>query len=189
MRRIGILGGTFNPPHTGHLVIANEVLSMIGLDKVWFMPNQEPPHKTMAGNTTSKDRLAMLKLAIEGNPGFCIETIELERKGPSYTHETMKVLSERHPDCEFYFIIGADMVEYLPKWKNIDELVELVKFVGINRPSYRRETQYDIQSVNTPLIDISSSDIRKRLKEKRTVRYLIPEPVRRYIEENGLYDS
>ncbi|RSD24137.1 nicotinate-nucleotide adenylyltransferase [Mesobacillus subterraneus] len=189
MKKIGILGGTFNPPHTGHLVIANEVLHARGLDEVWFMPNQVPPHKSVAEPISNTARLAMIELAIEGNPAFRIEKVELERSGPSYTYETMKLLKDMYKEHDFHFIIGGDMVEYLPKWQNIDRLLKMVKFIGVSRPSYKDETPYDILYTETPQMDISSSMIRERVKAGRSIRYLLPDPVREYIEEHGLYGS
>lgn len=187
MGKIGILGGTFNPPHTGHLIIANEVLHTLGLEKIWFMPNQEPPHKKKVGNVSNEQRLQMLELAIQGHSYFSIESLELDRQGPSFTYETMKILTENHKDHEFYFIIGGDMIEYLPKWYKIDELQRLVKFVGVNRPSYSSETEYEILLIDSPSIDLSSSLIRQRRDNGGTIRYLVPDLVREYIEENGLY--
>lgn len=189
MKKIGILGGTFDPPHSGHLLIANEVLHSIKLDEIWFMPNQEPPHKLNSGGASTEDRIKMLELAIGGHSSFEIQAIELERSGRSYTIDTMKLLRSKYPQNEFYFIIGADMIEYLPKWRNIDELVSLVQFVGVNRPAYIEETVYPIINVSVPEMGVSSGLIRSRIKEKRTIRYLVPEPVRKYIEENRLYGS
>lgn len=189
MKRIGILGGTFNPPHTGHLVIANEVLHTLGLDQVWFMPNHVPPHKKLTTPVSNSDKVAMLELAILSNPQFRVETVELERNGPSFTYETMEILKNMYIDHEFYFIIGGDMVDYLPKWHKIDELLKLVKFVGVSRPQYKGETAYDILYVSTPQIDLSSSMIRERVKAGRSIRYLLPEPVRSYIKEHGLYEA
>lgn len=189
MKKIGILGGTFNPPHYGHLLIANEVLSSLQLDEIWFMPNQEPPHKEKPAGVSNKDRLMMLKLATAGHPSFRIETIELERAGPSFTFETMKILTDRYRDDHFYFIIGADMIEYLPKWHKLDELLKMVQFVGVKRPSFQQESPYPILYVDTPQMDISSKMIRDRLIKGKTIRYLLPEPVRLYIEEKRLYES
>jgi nicotinate-nucleotide adenylyltransferase len=189
MKKIGILGGTFNPPHIGHLIIANEVLNALGLEEIWFMPNQEPPHKKKEGNATDNQRLKMLELMIEGHPQFLIEPLEIERIGPSYTFETMKILKEKHKDVEFYFIIGADMIEYLPKWHMINELTKLTTFVGVNRPKYSSQTDYDILLIETPSIDLSSSLIRQRRREGKTIRYLVSESVRWYIEENKLYGT
>lgn len=189
MKKVGILGGTFDPPHLGHLIIANEVLHAHRLNEVWFMPNQEPPHKNKTNAIKDEDRVKLLKLATEGHPHFKIELIELERKGPSYTFDTMKILTENHPDSQFYFIIGADMIEYLPKWKNINQLVDIVQFIGVSRPSYSHESNYPILYAEVPEMGISSSLIRSRIKENKTIRYLVPEAVRSYIKENHLYGS
>lgn len=189
MKKVGILGGTFNPPHQGHLIIANEVCHSLGLHEVWFMPNQEPPHKTKAAGASNEDRVAMLEAAIKGNTLFKVEKAELERQGPSYTYETMRILKERYPQHQFYFIIGADMVEYLAKWHKIDELLNLVTFVGVQRPGYSMETSYPIETVEVPAIDLSSSMIRERLHEGGTVQYILPDSVIRYIRENKLYGT
>lgn len=188
-KRVGILGGTFDPPHIGHLIIANEVLQELELDEVRFMPNQEPPHKEKTAGVTDLDRLNMLELATSGQPAFKIETIEMERPGRSYTYDTIVLLKEREPDTQFYFIIGADMIEYLPKWRNIDQLVRLVRFVGVNRPAYSHQTKYPVQFVEIPEIHISSSLIRERLEKKRSVKYLIPDAVWEYIKEHHLYGT
>jgi len=126
-KQIGILGGNFNPVHNAHLVVADQVRQQLGLDQVLLMPEYEPPHVDKKETIDEQHRLKMLELAIEGIEGLGIETIELERKGISYSYDTMKLLTEQHPDTDYYFIIGADMVDYLPKWYRIDELVELVQ--------------------------------------------------------------
>ena len=113
-KQVGILGGNFNPVHNAHLVVADQVRQQLGLDKVLLMPEYEPPHVDAKGTIAEHHRLKMLELAIEGIEGLEIETIELERKGISYTYDTMKLLNERDPDTDYYFIIGADMVDYLP---------------------------------------------------------------------------
>lgn len=187
-RRVGILGGTFNPPHIGHLIIANEVLCALDLDEVRFMPNHEPPHKQKAGNVTAEDRLAMVSLAIADHPKFTIEDIELLRKGKSYTYDTMVLLKEREPDTEFYFIIGGDMIEFLPHWYRIEELCKMVHFVGVKRPNYCVDTPYPVQMVDVPEIQLSSSLIRKKIAEHQTVKYLLPDRVISYIKENRLYE-
>ena len=130
-KQVGILGGNFNPVHNAHLVVADQVRQQLGLDEVLLMPEFEPPHIDKKETIDEKHRLNMLMLAINGIPGLDIETIELERKGISYTYDTMKLLTEANPDTDYYFIIGADMVEYLPKWHRIDELIEMVQFVGV----------------------------------------------------------
>lgn len=189
MKRVGILGGTFDPPHIGHLIIANEVLHAKKLDEIWFMPNQEPPHKIKTGTVTNAQRVEMLQLSIESTSSFRIETMELDRAGKSYTYDTMKLLKEAYPKIDFYFIIGADMVEYLPKWYKIQELMEIVQFISVNRPKYQLETDYPVQYVKVPDINISSSLIRERVKEGETISFLVRDEVKRYIEENCLYES
>jgi nicotinate-nucleotide adenylyltransferase len=189
MKKVGILGGTFDPPHYGHLLIANEVLSVLQLDEIWFMPNQEPPHKKKSDLVKNEDRLQMVNLAIEGNSAFKVETIELRREGPSYTVDTMKMLHERSSAQQFYFIIGADMIEYLPKWRDIDVLVNLVQFVGVKRSTYNHQTDYPVLYVDVPAIDVSSSMIRSRVHEGKTIRYLLPDSVIQYIEEKQLYGT
>jgi nicotinate-nucleotide adenylyltransferase len=189
MKKIGILGGTFDPPHQGHLLIANEVLSELSLDEIWFMPNQEPPHKKKSESVKNEERLHMLEMAIGGNPLFKIETIELERKGPSFTVDTIKILNHQYPNHHFFFIIGADMIEYLPKWHQIDELIKLVQFVGVERPKYSIKTDYPIIYVDVPAFDVSSSMIRERIKHGKTVRYLLPDSVIEYIGEKQLYGT
>ena len=129
-KQIGILGGNFNPVHNAHLVVADQVRQQLCLDKVLLMPEYAPPHLDKKETIDEKHRLRMLELAIEGVEGLDIETIELERKGISYTYDTMKLLIEENPDVDYYFIIGADMVDYLPKWYKIDELIKMVQFVG-----------------------------------------------------------
>jgi nicotinate-nucleotide adenylyltransferase len=189
MLKVGILGGTFDPPHYGHLLIANEVLSTLQLDEIWFMPNQEPPHKKKSESIKNEDRLKMLELAVCGNAAFRVETIELHRQGPSFTVDTMKMINEQYPDHQFFFIIGADMIEYLPKWHKIDELIELVQFVGVERPMYSSQTDYPVLYVDVPALDVSSSMIRDRVKKGKTVRYLLPDSVIHYIEEKHLYGT
>lgn len=187
MRKIGILGGTFDPPHIGHLIIAEEVRYNLNLEQVWFVPTNIPPHKRQASSTTSH-RLAMLEKATETNKYFKINNIEMNKNDVSYTIETMTRLKELHRNTEFYFIIGADMVEYLPHWKQIDKLVKMVTFVGVNRMNYTLSTTYPIIDLNTPLINISSSEIRERIKCNKPIMYFLPDGVYTYIKEHQLYD-
>ena len=119
--------------------------------------------------------------------GLGIETIELERKGISYTYDTMKLLTEKNPDVDYYFIIGADMVAYLPKWHRISELFQMVQFVGVQRPKYKAGTSYPVIWVDVPLLDISSSLIRRQLEEGKKPNFLLPQAVLDYIEKEGLY--
>lgn len=186
-KQVGILGGNFNPVHNAHLVVADQVRQQLGLDKVLLMPEYEPPHVDAKGTIAEHQRLKMLELAIEGIEGLEIETIELERKGISYTYDTMLLLNERDPDTDYYFIIGADMVDYLPKWHRIDELVEIVQFVGVQRPRYKAGTSYPVIWVDVPLMDISSSMVRDFVAKGRTPNFMLPKPVLDYIKKEGLY--
>ncbi|HLS61491.1 MAG TPA: nicotinate-nucleotide adenylyltransferase [Virgibacillus sp.] len=188
MKRVGILGGTFDPPHLGHLIIAEEVKLALDLDEVWFIPTNEPPHKKKA-NTHVHERINMLEIATQSNSAFHINAMETERLGKSYTFDTMNMLTDKHPTTSFYFIIGGDMVEYLPKWHRIEELTELVTFVGVARTGYSLASSYPITRVEVPLIDISSTMIRQRLENHKTVHYLIPSEVYTHIKERRLYED
>lgn len=187
-RKIGLLGGTFDPPHLAHLIIAEEVRTKLQLDEVWFIPVYLPPHKTRDFIASAEDRLEMVKRAIESNPHFSVSTIELERKGPSYTIDTVKELRGRYPDTSFYFIIGGDMSESLHTWKSIEELKQLVTFVAVERPGFQwQKNSEELLCIEIPTVDISSTEIRWRAKNKETIRYFVPEKVRKYIEERSLY--
>jgi nicotinate-nucleotide adenylyltransferase len=190
LKKIGILGGTFDPPHLGHLFIADQVLEVCELEEVWFMPTKIPPHKLGSNLCTDEDRIEMVKRAICSNPFFKLSLIEFQRNGPSYTIDTVKELRECYPEESFYFIIGGDMVEYLPKWKSIEELLQLITFIGVKRPGFELTSIYqdNVKIVEVPQLEISSSDIRERLKNKRTIRYLLPETVMEFIKEQKLYE-
>ncbi|MBM7701450.1 nicotinate-nucleotide adenylyltransferase [Metabacillus iocasae] len=189
MKRIAILGGTFNPPHLGHLIIANEVFYTLNLDECWFMPSYTPPHKEVSDEVNPEHRLRMLELAIKGQEHFSVQDIEFDRKGTSYTFDTIRLLKELYPDVHFYFVVGGDMVEYLPKWHRIEELVHLVTFVGVKRPGYELRSSYPVEFVEVPQVDISSSLIRERVNQGHSIQYLVPNEIKAYIEENGLYES
>ncbi|MFD0896173.1 nicotinate-nucleotide adenylyltransferase [Loigolactobacillus binensis] len=186
-KQVGIMGGTFNPPHLGHLVMAEAVGSQLGLEKVLFMPDAQPPHHHAKHTIAAKHRLAMVERAIDGNSHFGLERAEIDRGGISYTYDTMVSLKQQHPDTDYYFIIGADMVADLPTWHRIDELIKLVQFVGVKRPEFPATSRYPILWVDAPLLDISSSLIRQRVSQGCSVRYLVPDAVLDYIEEEGLY--
>jgi nicotinate-nucleotide adenylyltransferase len=189
MKKVGILGGTFNPPHIGHLVMANEVMHAVGLDEVRFMPNSVPPHKKLDGPVSDESRLRMTELAIKGNESFRLETTEINRAGVSYTINTMRELMNKEPDASFYFIIGADMIEYLPHWREIDELAQMINFVGVNRPGYSTETPYPVMLIETPEIQLSSTILRQKAANGDSLLYLLPDAVIRYIKENDLYGT
>ncbi|MEB3100744.1 nicotinate-nucleotide adenylyltransferase [Ferviditalea candida] len=194
--RIGIMGGTFNPIHLGHLIAAEQARDGMGLQEVWFLPSNIPPHKEPETGAAAEQRLEMVRRAVSGHPQFRVNDLELRLGGKSYSVNTVAELQKQHPDHEFYFIIGGDMVQYLPNWHRIEELVRKVFFIGLQRagttldpdslPDWIREK---VVMIPMPMIQISSTDIRGRFAEKQSIRYLVPDEVRSYIEENGLYES
>lgn len=186
-KRIGIMGGTFNPPHLGHLVMADQVLTQLGLDRVLFMPDANPPHVDHKLAIDAHDRVRMVGDSIASNRNFGLELAEVQRGGISYTYDTMVELKRKHPETEYYFIIGGDMVAYLPTWHRIDELVKLVQFVGVKRESYSVKTPYPVIWVDAPLLDVSSTMIRQRVRQGQSIRYLVADPVAEFIKERQLY--
>ena len=186
--KVGILGGTYNPPHMGHLVMADQVMDQLDLDKILFMPTAQPPHSSVEKKTISSDiRVEMLKLAIQDHPAFDMELYEVKAGGKNYTYDTMKALIDLYPAVDFYFIIGGDMISDLPTWYKIDELVQLVQFVGVKRPGYEKESEYPIIMVDTPTLEISSSYIRHKVAIGGSIKYLVPKAVEEFIEKEGLY--
>lgn len=186
-QRVGLFGGSFNPPHLGHLIMADQVLTQLGLDKVYFMPSHFPPHKEGKVTLEASHRVKMTQLAIQDHMGFGLETIELERMEKSYTYETIKLLKDRYPQREYYFILGGDMVEDLPNWYQIDRLVQEVKFVAVARPGYQTQSPYPLLWVESPLIPLSSTQIRQKAGFHQSIRYMVPEQVEAYIFQEGLY--
>ena len=188
--KVGILGGTYNPPHMGHLVMADQVMDQLDLDKILFMPTAQPPHSSVEKKTISSDiRVEMLKLAIQDHPAFDMELYEVKAGGKYYTYDTMKALIDLYPAVDFYFIIGGDMISDLPTWYKIDELVQLVQFVGVKRPGFEKESEYPIIMVDTPTLDISSSFIRRKVATGDSIKYLVPKAVQEFIEKEGLYKN
>jgi nicotinate-nucleotide adenylyltransferase len=192
MKKIGLFGGTFNPPHFGHLLFAQEVLLKFELEEIWFIPVNVPPHKESDDLASNKDRVDMLIEATKDNERFHISTIELEREGPSFTIDTIKQLKQIYENHQFYFLIGGDMVEYLPKWHKIDELIELVTFIGVERPGTSvNESQYAdrVSFLKMIQVDFSSSLIRKRVQEGKPITYMVPSEVEALVKERTLYES
>jgi nicotinate-nucleotide adenylyltransferase len=194
--KIGIMGGTFDPIHIGHLIAAENAREAVGLDEVWFMPTHISPHKPNAPKASPEQRLEMVHLAVADQSFFRAVDYELARGGTSFTADTVNTLCELHPNVSFYYIIGADMVMYLPQWVRIEEIARQISFIGLKRPGYRLRIDElpewlrpKVQLVAMPLIDISSTEIRKRKQENQTVRYLVNEFVRNYMEANRLYES
>lgn len=189
MKKVGLLGGTFNPPHIGHLMIANEVFHALALDEVRFLPNALPPHKQAPHDASDAKRLAMVALAIQSYPHFRVEPYEVDKGGVSYTYDTLLALCKREPNVTFYFIIGGDMIDTLHTWYCIDELVKLVQFVGVKRPGTKARTKYPLCMVEVPQINLSSTLIRERLATGGTVTFLLPEAVETFIRKEGLYGT
>ena len=187
--RIGILGGTFNPIHIGHLILADEALSKLKLDKVVFVPSYMPPHKGVDTDTKPQDRLKMVELAIEDNPSFEVSSFEIGRKKTSYSIDTLKEFRSKHgADAQLYFITGSDLLKDLFSWKNVNDIFKISKFIVANRPGYPvKDVPKEAETVVITPIEVSSEDIRKRLKAERSIRYLVPEKVRSYIRERKLY--
>ncbi|MCX5685882.1 MAG: nicotinate-nucleotide adenylyltransferase [Candidatus Omnitrophica bacterium] len=187
--RIGILGGTFNPIHIAHLILAEEALSKLKLDKVIFVPTFIPPHKNVEGDARPKDRLKMVELAISGNAAFEVSTFELDSKKKSYSIDTLKEFRRIYgDDAELFFITGSDLLKDLFSWKNVNEIFKMSKFIVANRPGYPvADVPKEAETVVITPIEVSSEDIRKRIKEARSIRYLVPERVREYIIKNRLY--
>lgn len=189
MKKVGILGGTYNPPHIGHLMIANEVKHALGLDEVRLMPTAMPPHKEADHQISPAARLEMVERAVEGLEGFYASSFEIDRGGISYTVDTMEQLISMEPHTAFYFIIGGDMIDQLHTWHRIDELVDMIQFVGVNRPGWKSETDYPVILIDVPEIDLSSTLLRQRFQTGGTVQFLIPEQVEEFIREEGLYGA
>lgn len=194
MTKIGILGGSFNPVHLGHLLIAQTAWEELGLDRVKFIPAAQPPHKRAASLAAAEHRVAMLRRAIRGHPAFELDCIELRRGGPSYAVDTLRALRRRHPQAQFYFIVGTDTLPELPTWRAADELAKLCVFVAVSRPGYRprvprapggRRFRYRLLTGHP--CAVSATDIRARIASGRSIRYLVPEAVERYIRQHRLY--
>jgi nicotinate-nucleotide adenylyltransferase len=187
--RIGILGGTFNPIHIGHLILAEEARFKLKLDKLIFVPAFIPPHKDASEIISAKDRLAMVKIAIEDNPAFGVSTYEIDAKKKSYSIDTLKEFRSIYgDDAQLCFITGSDSLKDLFSWKDVNDIFKISKFIVANRPGYPiKDVPKEVDTVVITPIEVSSEDIRKRLKEHRSIRYLVPEKVRKYIIERKLY--
>ena len=186
--KIGILGGTFNPIHIGHLILAEEVREKIGLDKIIFVPTHLPPHKDNSDVAPAADRYKMIKSAIAKNKYFSVSDIEIKRSGRSYTIETIKELKNKYPRDELYFITGSDLLKYLKEWKDLAEILEMVKFIVATRPGYPLEQiPAYISTVAIRAVDVSAFEIRSCIKENKSFRYLLPDAVCNYINKRKLY--
>lgn len=203
-QRIGVFGGTFDPVHLGHLVLAQDAFERLELDRLLWVPCRTPPHKDGGALASPEDRAAMLELAVEGDPRFEVSRVELERAGPSYTIDTILALRERHPGARFVLLLGADTLLELHSWRQIGDLLDLCETAALPRPGsdLSDRTAADLgfadpelaervwaHRVDGHLVDLSSTEIRMRLAEGLSIRYLVPDPVAMYIAEHRLYGS
>ena len=190
---LGVFGGSFNPPHLAHLIVAERVRDQMELDTVLWIPAHIPPHKQFDPELASPaHRLAMVRLATQGNPGFEVSDIELRRPGPSYTVHTLMQLHEAFPNTRLFLILGGDSFEQLPSWYQPERILELASLVVYHRPGadfshvpekFKKHAHF----IRTPLLEISGTTIRKLIRTGHSCRYLVPEAVRLYIEEHNLY--
>jgi nicotinate-nucleotide adenylyltransferase len=195
-RRLGVMGGTFDPIHHGHLLTAEEAAVQFGLDEVVFVPTGQPWMKEERDVSSPEHRYLMTVIATASNPRFFVSRLEVDREGPTYTVDTLRELKEqRGGNVDLFFVTGADAVLEIFQWKDPDEILELAHFIAATRPGYdlaRFEAEEpsrhrNVSVMNIPALAISSTDIRERVREGRPIRYLVPEGVENYIEKAGLY--
>jgi nicotinate-nucleotide adenylyltransferase len=199
--RVGVFGGTFDPVHLGHLILAEQCREQGRLDEVWFIPSARPPHKLDRHLTPFAQRAKMLALAVAGHPAFRLDEIEKDRPGPSFTADTLDELHGRHPDAELFLLLGSDTLPDLPSWHNPGEIVRRAGLLVVMRPGHPLLSEEDLrarlqlpegtplrlQAVEAPLIDIASRDLRRRAAEGRSLRCLVPRAVECYIQDKHLY--
>lgn len=193
-KKIGIMGGTFDPIHFGHLVTAETARDVFDLDEVIFVPSGQPPHKRNTAVSAAEHRIAMVNHSIISNPDFTLSTIETERKGFSYTIDTINAFLEKYgPDTKLYFITGADAIKEILTWHRVDELMEKCHFIAATRPGFEYDgepqSKGKITTIKVPALAISSSQIRQMVAEGRSIRYLLPDTVEAYIRKNRLYQN
>jgi len=184
MLRLGLYGGSFDPVHHAHLILARQALEDLKLDRVIFIPAAESPFKPGSTAASAEDRLEMLRLAIQGESAFAVDRIEIDREPPSYTIHTVKSYKAQYPREKLIFLVGEDHVESLPKWNDFDELIQLVKFAILSRSDLPLRVDYPVVRRR---IDLSSTEIRRRVVCNLPISYLVPESVLRYINEKNLY--
>jgi nicotinate-nucleotide adenylyltransferase len=195
--RVGILGGAFNPPHIGHLVCAQEALLQLELDQVLFVPTGEPPHRELEDDPGAELRLEMVELAIAGDSRFAGSRIEIDRDGPSYTADTLAGLREAEPDHQLFLIVGGDQAAALPDWHEPGKVLELATVAVVERVNWSRNAiavkiarlrgTDAVRYLDMPLIQVSSSSVRRRARQGKPIRYFVPEKVVSLIGSKGLY--
>lgn len=198
MRKIGIMGGTFNPIHIGHLIAAQTSYEALNLDEIIFIPSGDPPHKTANSLVPAEQRFKMVKIAVEDNKNFSVCNMEINRPGKTYTYDTLLELRKLYPDDIIYFIIGYDTLKEMDSWKDIKSVFKLCRFIVVNRGNTtedlyseikRKKENYNaqIEIVKIPNIEISSTEIRDKVAEGKSIKYYLPEKVISYIENNTVY--
>lgn len=200
--RIGLFGGTFDPPHLGHLILAERCREAAALDEVRFLVSYQPPHKLDRTLSRFETRCEMVELAAAGQPAFRVERIEAELPPPSYTAETLRVLRERQPNDEFFLIIGGDSLVDLPGWYQPHRVIAQAGLIAVPRPGIPVPTAGDLARqmavsetvirltlVDSPLVEISSTEIRRRIEANRSIRFLVPRAVEEFIRERRLYQA
>jgi nicotinate-nucleotide adenylyltransferase len=188
--RLGVMGGTFDPIHVGHLVTAEEALHQFSLDEVVFVPTGRPWMKEHEVVASPEDRFHMTQLGIQLEPRFRVSGIEVERGGPTYTIDTLRTLRDAEPGVELFFITGADAILEIMRWREPEVVFDLAHFIAATRPGYDMqplEAHPDVSVMHIPALAISSTDIRERVHEGRPIRFLVPERVESYIRSEGLY--
>ncbi|MCP9489377.1 MAG: nicotinate-nucleotide adenylyltransferase [Solirubrobacteraceae bacterium MAG38_C4-C5] len=195
--RLGLLGGTFNPPHLGHLLCAQEAHAQLGLDRVLLLPVASPPHKEIAGDPGPRTRLELCSLAVGDDDRLGVSDLEVRRGGPSYTADTLRELHARAPEDELTFIVGGDMALSLPTWREPEAVLELATVAVAERSGAARQDITDrlagigaadrVRFFDMPRLDVSSSEIRARVADGRPIRYLVPDAVAAHIEQRGTY--
>lgn len=191
-KKLGIFGGTFNPPHIAHLMAAEGVRDQLKLDKILFVPAAIPPHKQRENVIPARHRLEMVRLAIRGNPFFELSDAELRRRGPSYTIDTVRELKRTYPHGDIFFIMGIDLLTDFDTWREPDKILAECTLVVMNRPGFDlavvdKDLLSRIELVNIPSVDISSTNIRRRVRSGRSIRYLVTAEVEDYIGRNSIY--
>jgi nicotinate-nucleotide adenylyltransferase len=184
--RTGIYGGTFNPVHHGHLILARQALEEFKLDRLIFVPAAESPFKIQNHTAPAGDRLAMLRLAIAGENRFSVDPLEIERGGISYSIDTVKMFRSRDPKAELFFLVGEDNADRLTEWHRFEDLKKLVFFVVLSRSEDFESSEYPVVQRR---IEISSTEIRNRVAKQESITYLVPESVKHYIEQHQLYQG
>ena len=190
--RLGLFGGRFDPLHLGHLLLAETARSRLELDEVWFIPSKAPPHKATAAPAEVRYEMALLATAT--NPHFRVSRLELERPGTSYTVDTVETTKEQQPDADLFYLTGADAYKDIATWKRARELVAKVQMVALTRPGSSLDGlepyfKNHVKRLETPLFEVSSTDIRQCLKTGQSVRYLLPDSVAAYIAKHRLYQT